>query len=248
MKIGIISDIHYEFGECELHWSEPMDVLVVAGDVATKPSIVALNLAVIQKMVQVPVVFVLGNHEYYGGTLPGSTFEYASKLHNLPNIHMLDRKEWVYGDVRFLGATLWSDLSNPMDAMNARAGISDYHTINNAEGYLLTPEDTTNEWHKANKYLTEQLHNHTFDGKTVVVTHHAPSRVTTPDQFRGNRLQPAFSSRMDDLIRETEPDLWVYGHDHHTAEHRIGNTRLVSCQAGYPYERREPVKIQVVEI
>jgi len=246
MKVGVISDLHYEFGECDIHFSEPMDVLVVAGDVATKPSMVALNLAVLQKMVQAPVVFVLGNHEYYGKRLPESAKYYQSSLAIVPDVHMLNKAEWVYQDVRFIGATLWSDLSNPMDAMSARAGISDYHAIENDEGYLLTPEDTTNEWHKTKKYLTDRLYN--YSGKTVVVTHHAPSLITTPERFRGNKLSPAFSSNLDNLIEDTEPDLWVYGHDHHTAEHKIGNTRLVSCQAGYPYEREEPIKIRVIEI
>ena len=54
------------------------------------------------------VVYVLGNHEYYGKSLP--------KLTNLikaaawgSNVHVLDDGKFVMDNIIFLGCTLWTD-------------------------------------------------------------------------------------------------------------------------------------------
>ena len=36
------------------------------------------------------------------------------------------------------------------------------------------------------------------------------------------------------IIQERQPDLWVYGHTHECDDQRIGKTRIISNQLGYP--------------
>lgn len=73
------------------------------------------------------------------------------------------------------------------------------------------------------------------DGPTVVVAHHAPSARCVPDHLREDRWTVAYASRLDDLIEETQPDAWVYGHVHEAVRpFRIGRTLLVSNPRGYP--------------
>ena len=66
MKIQIISDLHQEFGMSELSFDQA-DVVVLAGDVnlGTK-GIEWIKTKIPDK----PVIYVLGNHEYYKGSYP----------------------------------------------------------------------------------------------------------------------------------------------------------------------------------
>lgn len=60
MKIQIISDIHLEFGIRQLDFSNA-DLLILAGDV----SIGLAGITWISERVKnIPVLYVLGNHEY----------------------------------------------------------------------------------------------------------------------------------------------------------------------------------------
>ncbi len=41
-------------------------------------------------------------------------------------------------------------------------------------------------------------------------------------------------SDLEDLIRRFDVDLWLHGHTHHNVDYRVGDTRVVSNQRGYP--------------
>ena len=66
MKIQIISDLHQEFGVTELLFDHA-DVVILAGDVnlGTK-GVEWIKTHIPNK----PVIYVLGNHEYYKGSYP----------------------------------------------------------------------------------------------------------------------------------------------------------------------------------
>ena len=66
MKIRILSDLHREFGPTPIPSLEA-DVIIMAGDVATKLN----GLPWIHEFRgDIPVAYVCGNHEFYGGRLP----------------------------------------------------------------------------------------------------------------------------------------------------------------------------------
>lgn len=52
-------------------------------------------------------------------------------------------------------------------------------------------------------------------------------------EYRDSPLAPAFTSDMEAEIRAWAPDLWVFGHTHHSTDMVIGTTRLVAAQRGY---------------
>jgi Icc-related predicted phosphoesterase len=73
-----------------------------------------------------------------------------------------------------------------------------------------------------------------FDGPTVVVTHHAPSLLCVPASLLDDRMTAAYASRLDWLIEQHQPDLWVWGHIHEAVPpFRIGRTLMVSNPRGY---------------
>jgi len=70
----------------------------------------------------------------------------------------------------------------------------------------------------------------------VVVTHHAPAAASIAPRFVGKPLNAAFASRLDDLIENGRPSLWVHGHTHSSFDYRLGQTRVLCNPRGYPGE------------
>ncbi len=83
-------------------------------------------------------------------------------------------------------------------------------------------------------WLTKKLFDEPFDGKTVVVTHHGPSRSCEHKMFGHSDLSGAFYSDLPNLVERA--DIWICGHSHSNLNLTINSTRLISNQKGYPNE------------
>ena len=102
MKLNILSDLHLGQGELAPPATDA-DLVVLAGDVA-RPAEALAWAGRLDK----PVLYVAGNHEFYGGSLAGA----AARLEQLSTgtrVTILDRRRVLIGNVRFLGCTLWTD-------------------------------------------------------------------------------------------------------------------------------------------
>ena len=100
----------------------------------------------------------------------------------------------------------------------------------------LTP-DIAQRWHRHSiKWLSRELAK-PFAGKTVVVTHHAPSRRSVPDCYARHPATPAYASACDALVAQA--DLWIHGHVHQACEYTIGKCRVVCNPRGYGGEDEE---------
>ena len=71
-----------------------------------------------------------------------------------------------------------------------------------------------------------------FDGKTVVVTHHAPSLKSIHSDYKSNEWNPCFVSDLEKLMDGV--GFWVHGHTHSSFDYQIGKTRVVCNPRGYP--------------
>ena len=71
--------------------------------------------------------------------------------------------------------------------------------------------------------------------KLVVVTHHAPSGLSTPPEFAHQiEMNGGYRSHLDHLIEDhPQIKLWIHGHMHDPVNYRIGNTRVYSNPRGY---------------
>lgn len=73
-------------------------------------------------------------------------------------------------------------------------------------------------------------------GRTVVVTHHAPSAAVSGEM---TPLSPCFASDLNEEIEHFRPDAWIFGHTHRPAELRMpGGTLLCNVSVGYGDEFR----------
>ena len=106
MKIQIISDLHQEFGMNLLEFQNA-DIVVLAGDINLGVKGIQWILKTIHDK---PVIYVLGNHEYYKGSYP-KTLNKIKSLAEETNVHVLENKSVKIEGVYFHGATLWTDFS-----------------------------------------------------------------------------------------------------------------------------------------
>jgi Icc-related predicted phosphoesterase len=94
-----------------------------------------------------------------------------------------------------------------------------------------TPEDSVVDHEKMLDYVdivTKQ------PGSYIVVGHHCPSELSVAACYKGNLLNAAFRSSLDDFI-EARPQikLFFHGHTHHPFSYWIGETRVYCNPRGY---------------
>ena len=237
MRLYVLSDLHLEQAPFTPE-SVDADVIVLAGDVwnGTRGVEWAREWAEGR-----PVLYVAGNHEFYGHGLPELIEELRAAAAGSP-IHVLENDEVVIDGVRFLGCTLWSDFDfdgadrrEASMAVAARA-VNDYKYITLApEGRTLAPPDTR-DLHLSSRGWLEQRLAEPHDGATVVVTHHAPLIRGRPSRPLLRAVAGAFASDVTELMGADRAALWVFGHTHRSADVEVRGTRVLSNPRGYPHQ------------
>ncbi|VAW74242.1 Ser/Thr protein phosphatase family protein [hydrothermal vent metagenome] len=233
MKIQILSDLHIEFADFIID-TKNVDVVVLAGDIHIKKNGVIWALNNIQ---HIPVIYVLGNHEYYGEKYP-SLVTKLKELTKGSNIHVLEKDMLTIGNVNFLGCTLWTDfrlLGEPrLSAWECEQTLNDYRKIRQLPDYRkFTPATAVKAHHESLTWLKKSLDNNTGQ-VNVVVTHHAPNIKSLPQHKHQDYVSAAYASNLGDIIEKHKPDYWIHGHVHHSVDYTVGGCRIVCNPRGYP--------------
>lgn len=239
MRLLVLSDLHLEIWRdfvprFDTKVSKP-DVVILAGDIHTKARAPAWAA---QTFPDIPVLYVSGNHEFYGETIDRLITAIRVESEKYSNVHYLDCDEYVLRGVRFLGVTLWTDfllfgLDRRRDVM-ADSGrvMNDYQRIRIAsEGYRkIRPQDTA-QLHAEQKSWLQRKLEEPFPGPTVVITHMAPSRRSVAPKYASDPVSAAFASDHDELV--CMATLWVHGHTHTSFDYVVGQCRVVANPLGY---------------
>lgn len=234
VRIRVLSDLHLEFADFEPPGLDA-DVVVLAGDIA--PGTSGLEWAA-RHFDDTPVVYVAGNHEFYGEDLR-ETHERLRQAANALGIHLLENTAVTLAGVRFLGTTLWTDfgLFGPGQEYFARdaahRSMRDYAAIR-LDGRALHPADTAARHAAACQWLARELAK-PCRGPRVVVTHHLPSMRSVASHYRHSLLSAAFASNCDALLARA--DAWLHGHTHDACDYRFDRCRVLCNPRGYPGER-----------
>ena len=119
MKIITYSDLHLEFGT---DFKPPMysdaDLMILSGDIITFRDY--LHLSEFLEMWRKPVLYVAGNHEYYGATSPIAEENKKFKLwlaDNHSNVIFLNDEEASIGGVHFSVALCGLISTMPMQVL-----------------------------------------------------------------------------------------------------------------------------------
>lgn len=221
MRFLLLSDLHFEFhrdlgqGFVDCLPSTGIDAVVLAGDITIAKGIpFALNLFC-KKYPE--VVYVLGNHEYYGS----SAKEMAKVLNEVrashSNLHVLDKDKVTLKGVRFLGAPLW------FAKTQASKNISDFYQIRG--GFT--------KWVYQESDAAVEFFRREICPGDVVITHHLPSFRSVHPRYAGHPTNAFFVRDVEDIVRARNPAVWVHGHTHHSMDYQLGQTRVLCNPFGY---------------
>lgn len=235
MRIQVISDLHREFGFTDINFGTA-DILILAGDtdVGTK------GISWIKScQLSIPIIYVLGNHEYYRGSYPKTLFKIKKEAGD-SNIHVLENEFIDINNIRFHGTTLWTDFSLFGDPRTYGAmcqeKMNDYRRIRKDPSYSkLRSVDTFQMHQRARAWLTQSLEN-SMDQNNIVVTHHAPSPRSIPYGHQNDPISSAYASDLETLILRYQPMYWIHGHIHTPTRYAIGSTEIICNPYGYIHE------------
>lgn len=247
MKIRLLSDLHLE-GNRFYYDYKGEDVVVLAGDIHTQGRHDWLLDQIDSK---VRVLFVPGNHEYYGAIFEIANGAFRKLEEKYPNFKFLHNESIIIDDVEFFGGTMFTDLNLYGDvdrsAMMARRGIADFTWISRMNEI---PEDfDMSYYHPMERRWTTDDHIEEFNRfcnnledwikqprelKRVVISHFVPHPEASDQRFSGSPLNPYFIAHMGDYFEDV--DLWLFGHTHSSCDMTLRGCRLVCNPHGYGSE------------
>ena len=249
MNLLILSDLHLAHqGFAPVREGQRIDaqddVVVLAGDI--HDGVAGLRWGR-ETFPDKPIVYVAGNHEFYGfnWTHHVDSMREAARSYD---IEFLETDAVELAGVRFLGCTLWTDFDllgadKRTDALRlARSSINDYQfiqisrtaEIHWANSWLLMPSLTLHRHEGSVAWLASRLADQTDPEKTVIVTHHAPHPTSIPVRYADDLLAASYASDLTRLMGQAR--LWIHGHVHHSVDYVVNGTRVVANPRGYPHK------------
>jgi predicted phosphodiesterase len=237
VRLHVLSDLHLEHAPFSVPEVDA-DVVVLAGDIA--PGTVGIEW--MQRHIEGrPILYVAGNHEFYGHDLPGLT----SRLRDAASgstINILENDGIVIDGVRFLGCSLWSDFEfagaeNRANTMRVcERLVNEYKQIRASDPDRPLRAQDTRDLHVASRAWLATALAAPHDGPTVVITHHAPLVRQRPENPLLAAVGGAFASDLSELMDGDRAGLWIFGHIHRVVDTEVNGTRVLSNQRGYPHE------------
>ena len=254
MRLQIFSDFHIDVERGYTpRLAAGADIVVMAGDVCQGA---AKGMAFLRRHIPrpTPIVFVLGNHEFYGGAIVEER-RAAAAAATVHHITLLDDATATIGGVRFVGATLWTDFclggeaGQRINMLAAKDRMNDFRAIKlvKTPWEMFTPEASL-ALHRASRAFIWQTLEQPFAGPTVVVTHHAPHPGSIHTRFERASINPAYVSDQTAMMERFRPQLWVHGHVHNTFDYRVADTRVLCNPHGYGDENGGFNPALVVEV
>lgn len=238
-KLLAWSDLHQEFERFTPPTREDIAALgdvagiVIAGDISSGDDFVD-SLYRIARSTGLPVVAVLGNHEFYGWRMSQLRARIARELDQLRednpevDIRVLDPGVTELGGIRIIGATLWTDYKlGPYEqethmALSQRA-MTDFRLIKGEPipqtlDSLSQPRDIEAkdflEQHESQRAFISAALAKPHQGPTLVMTHHMPHVECIDPAYAGSLINSAFCSDLSEIFTQGGFHSWLYGHSH----------------------------------
>ncbi|MCZ2459679.1 MAG: metallophosphoesterase [Chitinophagales bacterium] len=249
LNLQYASDLHLEFPankEClKQHPLQPnADVLVLAGDI--------VPFAVMDKHRDFfsyvadhfeTTYWLPGNHEYYHFDIAKKSGVLHEKIRS--NVFLINNTSVVHENVKLIFSTLWSHIS-PGYQWQIERSLNDFHLIKH-KGFRFSAEQYNQLHTESLAFIQNELRT-VQEEKTAVFSHHCPTFLNYPEQYKGDVLNEAFAVELHDLIETSNIDYWAYGHHHsNIPEFSIGKTKLITNQLGY-VQRNEHLKFETNKV
>ncbi len=251
----------------QTHPAADADVLVLAGDIGSYQSGSKLQdqdfgLTRFSPLYgwPVPVYFVPGNHEYDALDFDQAHARLRQTCARL-GITWLDREivslPYSASDgsaLRLIGTTLWTDfdalapqeygpdskaLAETLKARDKAFRAADFYlkktgTLRNGLPFL--SQAVRDEGLQCQAWLRDAL-SQPFEGKTIVVTHFAPSLHSADPRYGRVPGTAGFCNALDDLLPNAA--LWLHGHLHTPQNYVHNGCRVVANPLGYAHKNEQ---------
>jgi hypothetical protein len=144
---------------------------------------------------------------------------------------LLENKAVTIEDVTFHGATLWTDFAlmgdSRLNGSICQGKMNDYKMIRRDPSYSkLRSIDTYLIHQQSLKWLQASLESSTTT-KNIVVTHHAPSAKSVPEEYKDDIVASAYASNLESVILRYAPQFWIHGHIHVPIKYEVGSTKVL---------------------
>jgi Icc-related predicted phosphoesterase len=237
MRFWIFSDLHLDIN-ARFPWVLPdprpdHDAVIIAGDLCEDMA-QGVRWIAAQALNNKPVLYVGGNHEFYGHDRHQGLADARHEAAQHANIHVLERDSIQLGDVTIHGCTLWTDYNlygTPEVSMAAAERLLSDHRMIALGRLKWSAAAALNEHQASVAWLTERLASGIDQSKTVVVSHHAPTPLSSSARFQDHPLTAAFASDLSPLLSQT--GAWVHGHTHRAVNMTHMGCRIVNNPRGY---------------
>ncbi|NBF08153.1 metallophosphoesterase [Pseudomonas sp. Fl4BN1] len=230
MRVRIYCDLHNEFEAWDAPDCSDTDLVILAGDIDKK----ARGIKWANDTFSCSVAYINGNHEFYDGHIDRTLQKMKDAA--LSHVHVLENEKLILNGIRFLGTTAWTDFTSTGDQVAASnmAGewMSDFKYIRTENYRRLRADDLIARNRAARAWLADQL-DQQFEGKTIVVTRHAPTSFVAGVKDE-RHLNAAYTNEWSTLIEKA--DVWVFGHTHQCIDVELAGCRVISNPRGYPGE------------
>ena len=250
MKLQLLSDLHLEVHpQFQPEPAAGAQVLVLAGDIGSYQAGSMLQggyfgLERFSPLPQFagwpcPVIFVPGNHEYDMQDWDEAHARLRRVCEHLGIIWL--EREWVeLQGVRFVGTTLWTDydaialLDEKVQAGDMGRLLRQREKSFRAANFYLQKTGGTRHGQPflaapmreqaliCQDWLRQALQT-PYAGKTVAVTHFAPSLQSSDPRYGLVPGTAGFCNALDDLLPYA--DLWLHGHLHAPSDYAVHGTR-----------------------
>lgn len=178
------------------------------------------------------VVYIQGNHEFYGCTRHKVNKRVQQLCDRTPNLHWLDNGVVQIKGQRFVGTPLWF-LEDPLASS---WDFSDFIHIHGFRSWV----------YEQNKKACRFLAN-TITSTDVVITHHLPTKKSVAPQYQ-DECNAFFVCDIESMMRAAKPKVWIHGHTHTSLDYQLEETRVVCNPFGYPHELNSDFTFKVLDL
>jgi Icc-related predicted phosphoesterase len=263
-KVRYFSDLHLDGDMVSYHPSKDLSasiwqpivldedketILIIAGDLWTNHRYLSTKISNDKSWMEIiadrfkHVIFVLGNHDYWGSCLqkePANVKEMIISL-NLKNVTLLEKDSIVIDEYKILGGTLWTSFNNgDFSAIStyetcikdcSKIASFDGRNYFSMNGRLLLPI-----FESTKKFIFENAVKDNDDQKVIVVSHMAPSELSVHPRYKNSKdlmLNFSYHSELGNEIVDSQIDFWIHGHVHDPFAYEINNTKVCCNPRGY---------------
>ena len=249
MKIGILSDIHVDINYTDKDFVTPaicrsvkeksLDMIIIAGDVASDYKLVLSTLNQIEKEGNVPCLYVPGNHDIWTENYPDKTSWEIYELlktysHNLAKGPYKINDDWIV-----IGDLGWYDFSF---GDTAKYSLSDFNRMQYKkrvwqDSIMAKWDRSTQDMHRYFINKLEKQLDQNRDRNVIVVTHVLPVKYFTVHTLKPMwKYLNAFlgSAEYGELIlKYPNVKYAVSGHVHYRKRKIIDGTEFICNCLGY---------------